>query len=72
MPRIYTSCSDPIDFCKKCFPKTEEKAFKLYGNVGDGPDNRGNCFGYESEHPDYDGENYRCEKCSVELDSTDN
>lgn len=50
MPRIYTSASDPIDFCQACFP-TEEEALRMYGNVGDGPDDRGNCFSYNEEHP---------------------
>lgn len=74
MPRIYTSESEPLDFCKRCFPKTEEKAFELYGNVGDGPDNRGNCFGYDCEHPPYsdDGwDDYHCEKCKKKLTSND-
>jgi hypothetical protein len=37
--RIYTSCSDPIDFCKGCAPD-EDEAIERYGNVGDGPDGR--------------------------------
>lgn len=39
--RIYTSCSDPIDFCKHCFPDADE-AEERYGDVGEGPDGRGN------------------------------
>ena len=45
MPRIYDSASNPLDFCKHCFPK-EVAAEKRYGNVAkteEGPDNRGNC-----------------------------
>lgn len=66
MPRIYTSQSDPLDFCRRCFP-SEESAKKRYANLGDGPDGRSNCFGYEAEHPDYDDEviycqNHRCRK----------
>jgi len=79
MPRIYTSASDPIDFCKQCFPD-EDDAIERYGNVGDGPDGRGNCFEYEAEHPPYedhpsfdDGESaYQCEECCEALTSNDN
>lgn len=65
--RLYTSASDPIDFCKVHFPKTEEAAFKLYGHDGDGPDGRGNCFGYDTEHPDYCYEGYTCHACKKPL-----
>ena len=71
MPRIYTSASDPLDFCQRCFPKTEAVAMKRYGNVGDGPDGRGNCFGYDDDHPPYDGEDYRCESCNRKLTAKD-
>jgi hypothetical protein len=73
MPRIYTSESYPLDFCQRHFPKTEEKAFELFGNLGDGPDGRGNCFGYDCDHPDYtdDPEHYRCHVCKVELTDFD-
>jgi len=71
MPRIYDSCSDPIDLCIRCFPKTEEEAFAKYGNRGDGPDNRGNCFGYDCDHPPYDQENYRCDRCDKKLTGRD-
>lgn len=67
MPRIYTSASDPIDFCAKHMPNNV-KAHKLYGNAGDGPDGRGNCYGYEAEHPPYEDEDrYRCETCGKKL-----
>lgn len=72
MPRIYTSISDPIDFCKKCFPKNEARAFLVYGNLGDGPDNRENCFAYDAEHPDYENEDYTCEGCGKLLTEEDN
>ncbi len=71
MPRIYTSASDPIDFCIKCFPNNV-KAYKLYGNVGEGPDNRGNCYGWDEGHPDYDDTDYVCETCKRKLTSKDN
>lgn len=65
MPRIYTSASDPIDFCVKHMPDAT-KGCKLYGNVGDGPDGRGNCYG-----PPYEDEDYRCEKCKKLLTGRD-
>jgi hypothetical protein len=72
MPRIYTSTSDPIDFCRLHFPATEAEAERLYGNLGDGPDGRGNCFGYDDDHPDYTNEGYRCTTCKRELTEDDN
>lgn len=71
MPRIYTSANDPIDFCKKHFP-SEADAEEKYGNVGDGPDGRGNCFAHDAEHPDYGGNGYRCAECRRELTDRDN
>lgn len=71
MPRIYTSESNPIDFCRRCFP-SEDEAFKLYGNLGDGPDDRGNCFEHDAEHPSYDDTDYGCESCHRELTERDN
>ncbi len=70
MPRIYTSANDPLDFCSLCWP-TEKVAKEDYANVGDGPDGRGNCFGYGEEHPGYEGEGYRCEICEIELEAKD-
>jgi len=72
MPRIYTSCSDPLDFCKKHFPKTEAIAFKKYGGKEDGPDGRGDCFGYDCEHPDYSDTDYTCVVCDRPLTAADN
>lgn len=71
MPRIYDSANDPHDFCQKHYP-TETTAISHFGNVGDGPDGRGNCFGYEAEHPGYEGEDYRCELCRNILKRSDN
>ena len=72
MPRIYDSQSNPIDFCLSHFP-SEGFAFKKYGNVGDGPDGRGNCYDYNSDHPDYaDSDHYTCEKCHKRLTERDN
>ena len=71
MPRIYTSASDPLDFCRPHFP-SEATAMKRYGHVGDGPDGRGNCFGYDAEHPDYEGEGYHCRTCKKVLTEQDN
>ena len=71
MPRIYTSANDPLDFCALCFPK-EAVAIEKYSNVGDGPDDRGNCFGYGDDHPDYEYEDYKCYDCGCSLRHTDN
>ncbi len=71
MPRIYTSTSDPIDFCKRHFPN-EAKARLDFGKLGDGPDGRGNCFAHNAEHPEYEGEGYTCEVCNKELTEQDN
>ncbi|WP_316196675.1 hypothetical protein [Bradyrhizobium sp. SZCCHNS3053] len=68
--RIYTSQNDPIDFCGECAPDSDE-AEQLYANLGDGPDGRGNCYGYDDDHPSYEGEGYRCSKCGVELKDDD-
>lgn len=67
MPRIYTSQSDPIDFCAEHFPD-QDFAFDLYGNLGDGPDGRGNCFSWDDDHPAYEPEHYFCEVCGRPLD----
>lgn len=71
MPRIYTSANDPLDFCLKCFPKAES-AVNKYGDVGEGPDNRGNCFDYDADHPDYEGIDYKCYNCGKTLKEKDN
>ena len=71
MPRIYTSASDPLDFCRMCFP-SETVALATYGNIGDGPDDRGNCFGHNEDHPPYDDPTmYRCERCNKPLGDKD-
>ena len=72
MPRIYDSASNPHDFCLRHFPKTEALAEKRFGNVGDGPDGRGNCFGYDEDHPPYEDTDYTCETCRCRLKEKDN
>lgn len=75
MPRIYDSGNDPLDFCQDCYPTTEVNAFSKYGDVtktGVGPDDRGNCFGYDAEHPEYDGTGYKCYRCHAVLTNDDN
>lgn len=75
MPRICTSASDPLDFCKAHFPKSEAAALKRFGlaKCGEGPDGRGDCFAYDAEHPDYldDPETYRCHACRKVLTDND-
>jgi hypothetical protein len=70
VPRVYTSASDPLDFCRACFPR-EIVADRVYGAMGDGPDG-GNCFAWDAEHPPYGGEGYRCEECDEDLTDEDN
>jgi hypothetical protein len=74
VPRIYDSGNDPLDFCLRHFPN-DEIAERRYANVsktGSGPDGRGNCYARDAEHPDYDGEEYRCHTCKKPLTSSDN
>ena len=71
MPRLYNGDSDPLDFCNRHFPKNEALAFARYG-AGEGPDGRGNCFGYDCEHPPYSDDSegpdaYRCQVCRCVL-----
>lgn len=72
MPRIYDSANNPLDFCRRDFPKLASHARMLFGNVGDGPDGRGNCFEYNAEHPPYSDTDYTCETCGNELTDRDN
>ena len=71
MPRLFTSQNNPLDFCIIHFP-SESKAQNEYGNLGDGPDGRGNCFSHNTEHPPYSSDNYRCEVCGKILEDDDN
>lgn len=66
MPRVRASDSGPYDFCQECFP-SEAEALEEFGDVGDGPDERGNCFAYEDDHPNYDYCDYRCCRCRKPL-----
>lgn len=70
MPRITTSNSDALDFCRSCTPSKKE-AHEKYSNLGDGPDDRGNCYCYDDEHPAYQDEDYRCECCNRYLTKRD-
>ena len=67
MPRIYASDNDPLDFCKSCFPKSEDEAFDEYGHWGHGPDDRGSCFAYDASHPPYGFDPYNCFICGETL-----
>jgi hypothetical protein len=71
MPRIIASNSDSIDFCKQHFPD-EDVAEDIYGDLGNGPDRRGNCFSYDAEHPPYEYEEYLCDTCEIRLEREDN
>ncbi len=71
MPRIYASNNDPYDFCQRHFPKTEAAGREEYGNKGDGPDGRGDCFEYDACHPHYESNGYKCCECGKELTEAD-
>lgn len=71
MPRIYSSVSDPIDFCQNCFPD-ESEAYDEYGDLGDADDDRGNCFLHNAPHPLYENTDYTCDTCSKPLTKEDN
>lgn len=64
--RIYTSKGEPLDFCLSCVP-SEEEAIKEHGDLGNGPDDRGNCFDFDSDHPPYDECDYSCHTCNEKL-----
>lgn len=64
--RIYTSADDPLDFCVGCMPSPDE-AREEFGDIGDGPDDRGNCFDYDVAHPAYDDDIYVCYRCRTKL-----
>jgi len=68
--RIYTSCNDALDFCSICFPSESDAELDYY-NLGDDPDSRGNRFGYNTEHPAYQDEDYHCETCGKLLGAED-
>jgi hypothetical protein len=68
--RIYTSTNDPLDFCVMCAPN-EIDALADYGDMGDGPDGRGNCFAYDTAHPPYDSDEYTCHECGDVLTDAD-
>jgi hypothetical protein len=70
MPRIYSRASDPLDFCKPCFPDPDS-ALALYGVGPDGADGRGDCYGYDEEHPPYSDTDYTCEVCGDALTDKD-
>ncbi len=75
MPRIYTDTNDPIDFCQACwqlYAVTETAAKQAYHGGGVGPDNRGDCWGWDAEHPDYEGDEYECYECNRHLTWIDN
>lgn len=70
MPRIITSAADPVDYCRACFP-SRKVAEAEFGNVGHGPDDRGNCYEYRADHPPYADGDYTCERCEKPLGEKD-
>lgn len=74
MPRVFASNNDPLDFCRDCLP-TEEEAEEEYGDeskTGSGPDGRGNCYAYDTDHPPYEENDERCVICKRRLTHIDN
>lgn len=58
MPRIYDENDNPLDYCRKHFPKEEDVS--SFENL------TGSTYrGYDSEHPNYENDPnfYRCEIC---------
>ena len=72
MPRIYDSNNDPINYCKKCFPKEGAAEnlhrFEVNEKANDG---RGDCYSYDCVHPPYEMENYKCHNCRKMLNRVD-
>lgn len=69
--RIFASNNDPYDFCLDCAP-SEAEAEEEFGDIGNGPDGRGNCFSYDTEHPPYsDWDHFRCYRCGKRLSDND-
>lgn len=73
MPRIYDSASNFHDFCKPHFPSETmaEDQFGDMNKMGEGPDGRGNCFGYDCAHPEYESTDYVCVACKKPLTEKD-
>ncbi len=69
--RIIKSNNDSVDFCIGCFPE-EIDAHHEFGDVGNGPDNRGNCYIYDADHPLYEDTDYVCFYCKESLIDLDN
>jgi hypothetical protein len=44
----------------------------MFNDLGDGPDDRGNCFSYDEEHPPYEETDYTCADCGEILTADDN
>ncbi len=61
--RIIASNNDPYDFCLDCTP-SESEAEERFVDMGDGPDERGNCFEYDADHPPYDDWEMFCYNCN--------
>jgi hypothetical protein len=72
MPRICASNNDPHDFCFSCYPSQDDADEDPQFHQGEGPDDRGDCYEYDADHPDYDGLGYTCEVCGKPLTSEDN
>ena len=72
MPRICKSDGEPLDLCYHHFPADEDKARRLYAGKEMDPDTGEDRFAHNPEHPDYDGDDYRCHVCESPLMEMDN
>lgn len=70
MPRLFTSKNEPMDFCRHCWPDLAT-AERHFATGEEGPDGRGDCFDYDTEHPPYDDEIYTCCACECDLNEDD-
>jgi len=75
MPRIYSGISDPIDFCRDCFPSYEEAVEQYDHKVCDCSDIEDETphshFDYDCAHPPYSETDYECEECGELLTDDD-
>jgi hypothetical protein len=71
MPRIYNKEGHPFDYCKFCMLSEEQAEIEHnHDKLIFTPDNGG--FGYDSEHPEYEYTEYKCDECEDELTEADN
>lgn len=67
MPRIYDAMNDPADFCADCWIEGRDRVIEEIEAEGE---TRG--YLESDDHPDYAGEDYRCDACGKVLTNNDN